>query len=582
MTLAGALLLLPLSLQPQDDLYYTPPELTELAAQGMRDVVSRYNTDLRTLRRWWDVSVSPQRRLREREFLDAWDAGLDGLEFESFGIDDRIDWLLLKNRISYERRRVSSSQSKWEETRELLPFADQIVEMQEARRLLAPIDGARVAEQLDSMRKSIEDLLERVTAEAEEADAEEGRIEVPRLVANRAASQVRSLRDTLGRWYRYYSGYDPMFSWWCERPYERANRALESYTTFLRETIAGVDEDDRDTILGDPIGADALNSELELELIPYTAKELVAIAEKELAWCDAEMKEAAAELGFGDDWRAAQDHVKTLHVAPGEQPELIRMLAQEAIDFLESRRLLTIPPFAKNAWRMEMMSPERQKLTPYFTGGEVISVSFPTDTMDHADKLMSMRGNNVHFSRATVHHELIPGHHLQQFMNSRYRSYRNPFRTPFWGEGWALYWEMLLWDQGFGKSPEDRIGMLFWRKHRCARIIFSLGFQLGDMTPDECIDFLIERVGHERANATAEVRRSVQGGYGPLYQAAYMLGGLQFRALHRELVQSGQMENRVLHDAILREGSIPVELVRAKLKRQELDRDFVSSWRFYD
>ena len=42
------------------------------------------------------------------------------------------------------------------------------------------------------------------------------------------------------------------------------------------------------------------------------------------------------------------------------------------------------------------------------------------------------------------------------------------------------------------------------------------------------------------------------------------------------------MENRVLHDAILREGSIPVELVRAKLKRQELDRDFVSSWRFYD
>ena len=577
MTLSGALLLLPLSLLPHDDLYYTPPDLTELVALGMRDVVSRYNTDLRTLRRWWDVSVSPQRRQREREFLDTWDASLDALEFESFDIDDRIDWLLLKNRIGYERRRVSSSQHKWEETRELLPFAERIVEMQEARRLLAPIDGARAAEQLHSVRTMIEELRKRVKAEHEE----EG-IEVPRLVANRAASQVRSLRETLGRWYRYYSGYDPMFSWWCKRPYERADQALKSYTTFLRETIAGVDEDDKDTILGDPIGKDALNSELELELVPYTAKELVAIAKKELAWCDAEMKKAAGELGFGDDWRAAQEHVKTLHVVPGEQPELIRMLAREAVDFLESRRLLTIPPFAKNAWRMEMMSPERQKLTPYFTGGEVISVSFPTDTMDHADKLMSMRGNNVHFSRATVHHELIPGHHLQQFMNSRYRAYRSLFSTPFRGEGWALYWEMLLWDQGFGKSPEDCIGMLFWRKHRCARIIFSLGFQLGDMTPDECIDFLIERVGHERANATAEVRRSVQGGYGPLYQAAYMLGGLQFRAMHRELVQSGQMENRAFHDAILREGSIPVELVRAKLTNQELARDFVSSWRFYD
>ena len=92
----------------------------------------------------------------------------------------------------------------------------------------------------------------------------------------------------------------------------------------------------------------------------------------------------------------------------------------------------------------------------------------------------------------------------------------------------------------------------------------------------------MERVGHEEANATAEVRRSVQGGYGPLYQAAYMLGGLQFRALHRELVGSGGMSNRDFHDTILRQGSIPVELVRAKLRGSELARDERSSWRFYD
>ena len=47
--------------------------------------------------------------------------------------------------------------------------------------------------------------------------------------------------------------------------------------------------------------------------------------------------------------------------------------------------------------------------------------------MAHEDKLMSMRGNNVHFSRATVHHELIPGHHLQQFMTARYSTQRRPF-----------------------------------------------------------------------------------------------------------------------------------------------------------
>jgi uncharacterized protein (DUF885 family) len=227
-----------------------------------------------------------------------------------------------------------------------------------------------------------------------------------------------------------------------------------------------------------------------------------------------------------------------------------------------------------------MMSPERQKVNPFFTGGEVISVAFPTDEMEHEDKLMSMRGNNRHFARATVHHELIPGHHLQFFMTSRFNSHRRVFQTPFWVEGWALYWEMLLWDEGFPESPEDRIGMLFWRMHRAARIIFSLRFHLGEMTPDEAIDFLVDRVGHERANATAEVRRSFNGSYPPLYQAAYMLGGLQIRALREELVGSGRMTDREFHDTILQGGQMPIEMVRARLLGEPPPRDFVTSWRF--
>src|SRR5213076_3300265 len=117
-----------------------------------------------------------------------------------------------------------------------------------------------------------------------------------------------------------------------------------------------------------------------------------------------------------------------------------------------------------------------------------IIVSFPTSGMSHAEKRMSMRGNNIHSARATVFHELIPGHHLQGYMAGRYATYRGIFTTPFYIEGWAIYWELLLWDRGFAKSPENRIGMLFWRLHRCARIIFSLSFHLGQMTPQEAID----------------------------------------------------------------------------------------------
>ncbi len=155
------------------------------------------------------------------------------------------------------------------------------------------------------------------------------------------------------------------------------------------------------------------------------------------------------------------------------------------------------------------------------------------------------------------------------------------FYTPFLVEGWALYWEMMMWDNHFAKSPENRVGMLFWRMHRCARIIFSLNFHLEKMTPQQCIDFLVEKVGHERENAAAEVRRSFTGGYSPLYQCAYMIGGLQLRALHHDLVDGGRMTNRAFHDAVLKENAIPVEMIRAGVAKIPLTRDYAPQWRFY-
>ena len=122
---------------------------------------------------------------------------------------------------------------------------------------------------------------------------------------------------------------------------------------------------------------------------------------------------------------------------------------------------------------------------------------------------------------------------------------------------------------GFHDTPEERVGALFWRMHRCARIIFSLNFHMGLWSPQEAIDFLVEKVGHERDNATAEVRRSFQGGYGPLYQAAYLLGGLQLRGLRKELVESKQMTNKQFHDEILRQGSMPIALIRLGLTKTE-------------
>ena len=47
------------------------------------------------------------------------------------------------------------------------------------------------------------------------------------------------LRDVLRHWYRFYDGYNPIFTWWVRQPYEKADKDLEAYAGFLRRRLAG-------------------------------------------------------------------------------------------------------------------------------------------------------------------------------------------------------------------------------------------------------------------------------------------------------------------------------------------------------
>ena len=539
----------------------------------LRGVIEKFSEDYGSLNRFYTAPTSSNRRARFSEFYADRLAFLNKQNFDSLNHDEQIDYLLFRNHLRHEIEEISRSEKQFGETSALLPFAKTISDLEDTRRKLESVDSAKTAALLNELNTQIQ-----VTQKG----IEENRIAKPkRTAANRAAQTVASLRQTLKNWFTFHNGYDPLFTWWNGEPYKTVDASLQDYQTFLLDKLVGIKPDDKTTIIGDPIGRAALLQELEYEMIPYTPEELVEIANKEFAWSETEMKKASRELGYGEDWKKALEAVKNKYVEPGKQPELIRRQAYEAIEFLEKNELVTVPKLARDSWRMEMMTPERQLVSPFFLGGETILVAYPTAAMTHEQKMMSMRGNNPHFTHAVTHHELIPGHHLQRFMIKRYRPYRDVFSTPFWMEGWALYWEFLLWDMSFNKTPEDKIGALFWRMHRCARIIFSLSFHLEKMSPTEAIDFLVNRVGHERDNATAEVRRSFAGDYGALYQIAYMMGGLQFYNLHRETVGAKKMTNRAFHDAVLKEGAIPVEMVRAILTKRKLSKEFKPNWRFY-
>lgn len=567
------------------------PDLRGLVAQPaseLASVVVRYSNDLNSMARRYDSDNSPAQRRRMREFYAGWRDRISAIDFDKLSQEGRIDYVLLNREVRHNLVLLDRQEALRADALPLIPFADRLLALQDTRRNLVPVDPRGDASLLAEVTKQVDSL--RAALESPPASTKKGgstASKVTPIVGNRAADNLDYIKRVMDDWYHYYDSYDPLFTWWMKDPYKRLDESLTKYSRTLRERVAGYKPTEGLTrgandgpIIGDPIGRKGLEEDLAYEMIPYTPEELIAIAKREYAFSLSEMKKASREMGFGDNWKAAMEKVKNTYVDPGKQPDLIRDLERQAEAFFSQHDWVTIPALAREDWTMEMMSPERQRVAPFFLGGEGILVSYPTAEMTEEEKLMSFRGNNPHFSHATVFHELNPGHHLQGFMSSRYNPHREIFYTPFWSEGQSLYWEMFAWDHGFQVTPEDRIGALFWRMHRSARIIFSLSFHLGKMTPDQAVQFLVDTVNFERKNAEGEVRRSFNGSYPPLYQIAYMIGGLQLRALHKELVDSGKMTDRTFHDSVLQSGPMPISLIRARLAGVALTRDGPAPWKF--
>lgn len=537
---------------------------------------AQYRADRDSLGRVYPLRESTERDARFRTFYQQWLDQLEALDHQSLPLGGQADAAILASRLRASIADIDTERARTEEALVLVPFMPLIDRLQTERSGRGAIPaGQESGELLAELAKAVREQHQTLQRQIQQKE------DLPEPnVAGRSLSVLRGARRVLTDWHGHFTGYVPEFTWWTARPYDDAIKALDAYIGFVDQQLVP-DDDGTGPIPGDPIGEAALQLELDREMIAYTPDELIAIARREYEWVDKELVKYAKELGY-DDWRDALEYVKTRHVPPGEQPTFVRELADKATEYLERHDLLTIPELAKETWRLDMMSPERQLVSPFFLGGETIIVSFPTDTMTHEQKLMSMRANNRHFSKATVHHELIPGHHLQFFMQSRYNTHRNGVTgTPFWIEGWALYWEFLLYKRGFPATPEDRIGFMFWRKHRCARIIFSLSFHMGRMTTQECVEMLVNEVGHERSTAEGEVRRSFGGSYPPLYQAAYMLGAFQLWELRRELVDTGQMPEKAFHDAIMQLNNMPWAVIREILHKREVPLDFKSDWKFY-
>ena len=189
-------------------------------------------------------------------------------------------------------------------------------------------------------------------------------------------------------------------------------------------------------------------------------------------------------------------------------------------------------------------------------------VTVPDPALPAATRERVLRDHSRHEIAATSLHEGYPGHHLHLVLAQAHRSEtRKNVYTPLTLEGWALYCEEMMADEGFYASQEERF---FQRVHllwRAVRIVLDVGLHTRGMTFDEAVAQLVNVVHMDRANAESEVSRYCAT---PGYQICYGIGRRELLHLRDDsrAALGGAFTLRGFHDAVLSYGGLPVSLIR--------------------
>jgi uncharacterized protein (DUF885 family) len=180
----------------------------------------------------------------------------------------------------------------------------------------------------------------------------------------------------------------------------------------------------------------------------------------------------------------------------------------------------------------------------------------------------AMREHNFSSISNTSIHEAYPGHHLQLAVaNANPSLTRLVTDAPEFVEGWGMYSEQMMREQGFDAAPNFRLNMHTDAIWRACRIILDVRMHRGEIGVDEAIAFLVEQTSFEEANARAEVRRYT---YTPTYQLSYLLGKVLLLGLRAdEQARLGDAFSlRDFHDTLFRNGSLPVSFHRRLLRER--------------
>jgi uncharacterized protein (DUF885 family) len=348
-----------------------------------------------------------------------------------------------------------------------------------------------------------------------------------------------------------------------DRASESAKVAIELYTTWLESTLTtGTDEWaigrerhdamvalrafdglDADSILA--LGWDRLREELAARAA--AAQEVDRRADEATVIDRIKSDQPATFVDALDAYRDAMGRARRYLV----DHDLVTVPGDERIDVVATPEYLrNVLPFAAY---FEPAGFDRHPKGIY-----VVTPSVDGDPN-------AMREHNFASISNTSIHEAYPGHHLQMDTARRHPSLtRLLANAPEFVEGWGMYSELMMREQGFDAEPRFRVMMHTDAIWRACRIILDIRMHRGELTVEEATDFLVKHTNFERPNAYAEIQWY---SYRPTYPLSYLLGRtllLALRADEERRLGAGFSLKR-FHDTLLQNGSLPISFHRRLL-----------------
>jgi len=489
-------------------------------------------------------TLTKEKHLKDEEMVEGWLQRLEDFDGDELTEENRLAKKLGIH--IFELQLFSMKELRlWEQA----PFAPNIIGSS-----IFPLlkrEFAPLGERLKSIKGRIEDI---PTALEEERSKLEDPVDLWIDMAIESAEQLPMLFKLVQMMAKENDSFDEKSLSELNHAIDEADSAIEDYVEWLEGQKRKAKEDYT-------IGKEKFDELLEKRKLEYSSKEILHIGEDLLEKAEKDMKNYAEEIDPDLDVDEVLDKVRS-HTPENFEEALgwYEEGLEDAKKFVVDNDIATIvddeeievtitPEYMRNiipfaAYISPAKFDEKKK--------GIYVVTPPTD-----EKVL----NNYSYwdVRNTTVHEGYPGHHLQLASaitnDDIFRIFSHAVETV---EGWAHYCEEMMKDHGFDDTPEAwliQTNDVVWR---AVRIIVDVKLSTGEMSFDEAVGFLVEKVGMDERDAEKEVNRYTQN---PAYQLSYLLGKEMIKDLKKDVKQKmgDDYSEKFFHDTILFAGSVPMK-----------------------